>query len=89
MILPNVPKFLKSMWLALLWRLKRKPLIVPVEIRQYRQGICNPCPYRVDEQCRVCTCFISVKVMLSSEACPKGYWPQLSKPVTSHYDAKA
>ena len=37
---------------------------------------CEGCAFYDEEdgQCRVCTCFVSTKVILNSEKCPKGFW---------------
>lgn len=77
MILPNPFKFAKAMWHVLLWTLQGKPVIAPVSVQAHRRFECDRCPYRVDDQCSVCTCFIGVKVMLSCEECPKRVWKKL------------
>lgn len=67
--------------------LQGRPAIAPPDIRAERYETCLRCPQNIDGQCRVCTCFISVKVLLSSESCPENppRWKKLtfSKPTTT------
>jgi hypothetical protein len=87
MIFPSLPKFAKAMLHVVLWAAQGRPVIAPERTQSLRRQTCHTCPHRVGEQCQICTCFIGVKVMLSSESCPKGYWKTLtllSKPVTKN-----
>ena len=48
--------------------------MVDESVAATRLQICQVCPYNSNGQCTVCTCFISLKVMLSTETCPKKLW---------------
>jgi hypothetical protein len=45
-------------------------------ILQFRRQKCNMCFHRDAEtdQCRLCTCFLSLKTQLSTEKCPLTKW---------------
>lgn len=49
-------------------------VIAPSGVQAYRNSICGPCEFNVDEQCQACKCLIVSKTMLSMEACPKRKW---------------
>lgn len=46
------------------------PVIAPEQVRTEREAICRKCPWSLDSQCTVCTCFIHIKVSLAGETCP-------------------
>jgi hypothetical protein len=46
------------------------PVIAPESVRKEREDICRACPWALDSQCTLCTCFIHIKVALASESCP-------------------
>ena len=49
-------------------------LSTPAETED-RLDICNRCEELTeDRQCRVCTCFVDAKTMLTTEKCPKNKW---------------
>jgi hypothetical protein len=48
--------------------------MVDDKVAAARLSICHACPYHEDGQCTVCTCFVRMKVMLSTETCPKKLW---------------
>lgn len=39
-----------------------------------RLDICNGCEFKKDTRCSQCGCFLTYKVGLSAETCPKGKW---------------
>lgn len=54
-----------------MWILGRHP-IVSDEIADARQARCRACPQyaAASDQCRACTCIVSLKTLLASERCP-------------------
>ena len=64
----------RAMWHAAIYVWHGKPVIAPARIIAFREAKCQPCKYRDHGQCRLCTCFISIKTSLSSESCPDGRW---------------
>lgn len=77
----------KSIFRTVRYVLQGRPAIVPPDIRAERYELCQACPSNSGGQCRICTCFVSVKVILSSETCPDNppRWKKLtfSKPTTT------
>lgn len=57
-------------WTVLLGIFSKRPPTVPTKVTEKRHAKCNVCPHRVDDQCGLCSCFIGIKVLLSSESCP-------------------
>ena len=55
---------------------RREAVIVAPDVQDARLARCNECEFLVPDcrQCVVCTCFVDVKVMLSTESCPKKRW---------------
>ena len=52
------------------------PVIAPEDLMVKRLRRCQACP-KFDEdfgQCKECSCFVKVKVMLTTEGCPRGFW---------------
>lgn len=43
------------------------------EVEQ-RLSVCHTCPYRKENRCTECGCFIALKAGLKAEKCPKGKW---------------
>jgi len=71
---PHIPTALRALRRMVLKIFSPGPLAVPEKVAAQRLEICKVCPYNVGGQCTVCTCFISIKVMLSTETCPKKLW---------------
>ena len=44
-----------------------------------RLATCEPCEYRRNRECTVCTCAIGVKAWSRALDCPKGFWPKLDE----------
>jgi len=42
-----------------------------------RRKTCEQCEELVDEQCRICTCFVDAKTFLALEQCPKRKWKRI------------
>lgn len=61
---------------------QRDELLTSEEDERARLAICENCRFFVHDirQCDACTCFVDLKAKLTSEDCPKGFWPRtLSK----------
>tara|TARA_R110002020_G_scaffold23035_1_gene77159 strand:- start:4643 stop:4975 length:333 start_codon:yes stop_codon:yes gene_type:complete len=43
---------------------------------QVRLKICDGCPFRENDRCTKCGCFIEVKARWAKEACPDHRWPE-------------
>lgn len=74
MLLPKPLIFLRALARFLLALIRRpfvqRPSIVPTTVSDARHHQCDVCPHRVGSQCSICSCFIGVKVLLSTESCP-------------------
>lgn len=70
----------RSLWGAFKRQVKRRlnksgPFLADALERDKRLDICKACPQmEANGQCRVCTCFVSLKTMIRDEYCPKNYW---------------
>lgn len=55
-----------------------RPLFVTPERAVKRQNICaaqdGGCFDAAYDQCRVCTCHVSIKTLFATERCPRGKW---------------
>jgi len=49
-------------------------LVATKEEIKNRMNICETCPYKVENRCSECGCFLTYKVGLNAEKCPKGKW---------------
>lgn len=76
MVLPNIPRFFRSLWRLVRWWSSGKPVLVPEKVEKYRLAHCEICEWfdPVDRQCLNCTCLVDVKAKWSSEECPEGHW---------------
>jgi hypothetical protein len=79
--------FVKAVFRTVQFLWQGRPVLAPREVQEDRYSVCRKCPLQLDGQCTVCTCFVSVKVLLSSESCPDSppRWKKLtfSKPNTT------
>lgn len=59
---------------------EHKSVIAHQNTIQFRESICAKCPHNANGICRLCACFIEVKVMLVTEECPDEppRWPRLT-----------
>lgn len=62
--------FAKAVIHAIRYLISGRPVLAPGYVQDARLVECERCPWHVDSQCGKCTCFVAVKVMLSSESCP-------------------
>ena len=56
--------------------LRPESVIVAPDLADTRTILCETCPSfePASRQCRECTCFVDVKVLLSTEKCPIQRW---------------
>lgn len=82
--------FLKAVFRTAKYLASGRPILAPVDVQEERYAICRSCRWYLDAQCTVCTCFVSMKVVLSAESCPEKppRWKKLtfSKPPPKHAD---
>lgn len=80
-------KLLKSVLRTIRYLVEGRPIFAPKQVQDERYAICRGCKWHLDGQCTVCTCFTSMKVILSGESCPDNppRWKKLtfSKPVST------
>ncbi len=62
--------FVKAVYRTVKFVVQGRPVLAPTDAQQERFEICRKCPLYLDAQCTACTCFVSVKVLLSAESCP-------------------
>jgi len=67
---------LAALWRALVNRLRGRKVVADKVLQWQRQVSCYSCVEYDPEttQCVVCSCFVPLKVMLTSEKCPLGRW---------------
>ena len=70
--LPNALQALRR-FVSRLWR-RDQPVLVEPEEQNRRLSLCRSCPRLSGSQCAVCTCFVEVKTLLTTERCPLGKW---------------
>ena len=46
------------------------------EVFEKRIAVCNTCPWRKDEKCSKCGCFIDIKAKWGTSTCPDDRWPE-------------
>jgi hypothetical protein len=68
--------FFQAIWRAAASWLGGQGALADDVLRRQRANECAFCEEYDPEtaQCMVCTCFVSLKVALKSEKCPRGYW---------------
>ena len=72
---PNPLTFLRA-----LFRFARRPEVAAPHVVNIREARCQLCPFYDAGQCQVCTCAVSVKVILATESCPAGKWGEYFSP---------
>ena len=82
--------FVKAVFRTLKFLKEGRPVLASTEVQDERYAICRACRWYLDGQCTVCTCFVSMKVVLSAESCPENppRWKKLtfSKTPPKHAD---
>lgn len=61
---------LRALWRVIKFRAYGDRVLAPKEEMARREAICRACPHYANEQCKLCTCFVGIKVMLAAESCP-------------------
>lgn len=51
----------------------------PEILKDERRRICHSCPFRKENRCTQCGCFIKTKIALLSSECPINKWPSASR----------
>lgn len=76
MTFPNPFRAAGALWRVIKSLFKREEVFVTQEESDRRWEICNSCPEQDKDlkQCKVCTCFLSLKTELASERCPLRKW---------------
>lgn len=78
--------FAKAIWHSIQYVFSGFPAMAPSSVVKDRSAICATCPFKVQDQCSKCACFLTIKVLLSSESCPDqpSKWNRLTfKPRTT------
>jgi hypothetical protein len=82
--------FVKAVFRTLKFLKEGRPVFAPAEVQDERYALCRDCRWYLNGQCTVCTCFVSMKVVLSAESCPQKppRWKKLtfSKTPPKHAD---
>lgn len=71
MIFPNPVTFIRAVFRSTVAKRRGYDLLATEEEQESRWIHCLPCPYKIGEQCKLCTCFLHAKIMLTQEECPK------------------
>lgn len=74
MTFPNPFRFFAAVRRVVSSWFARRPILVTEEVEQARQRICDACEEQEDGQCKVCSCFLVLKINLADEECPKKKW---------------
>lgn len=48
----------------------RNPVISTPQVQDAREEKCKQCDHLIGNQCGICSCVVSMKVLLASESCP-------------------
>ena len=59
------------------WQFQGYEVLAPKRIMMHRMAECDACPHNQEGTCGICKCLIMSKVMLSSESCPRKFWPSV------------
>lgn len=63
-------RFVAALWRSAKYLLAGRPVVAPRYEHEKRQAICAYCRHNNNGTCELCACFISAKILLSSESCP-------------------
>jgi hypothetical protein len=76
MVIPNPIRAILALCRVTLALVTRRPLLVIPEETDRRMRACDACPFYHAEtdQCGKCSCFVGIKVQLTTEKCPIGKW---------------
>jgi len=78
MVFPNPFRAAAALYRQVRAYFRGDRLIVSGRVSAKRRKICNACIWRdpVSNQCLKCSCFLDLKVELTTESCPIDKWPQ-------------
>lgn len=79
MIFPNPITFFKAALIGFWYGIRGYRTLTTTAEGLDRLCHCGPCPYRVNEQCGKCSCWLVAKTALASEKCPVGKWPRIKQ----------
>jgi len=75
---PSTAKMAKSLALSFVnvvgEAFKTGKIVASKELIQNRMSICDGCEFKKDLRCVLCGCYLTYKVGLAAESCPKGNW---------------
>lgn len=75
MIIPNPFRLAAAVWRVVKTAFfKAEDPIASREVVAERTRTCDGCEFLDGDQCSVCSCFVGVKRLFTTEDCPKGYW---------------
>jgi hypothetical protein len=66
----TVPNALAALARAIKAVVSKAPVIVEMQVADIREARCGVCPHHRNGQCELCTCVVSMKVLLATESCP-------------------
>lgn len=73
-MMTKIKLFLQFLYKFILNRFKGTKIQASKETQTERLATCTGCPYRAENTCMACGCFINVKVKLQDSECPHKYW---------------
>jgi len=75
-IVPNPFRAVGALWRVIKALFRKKDVFVSQEESDRRWEICNSCDEQDKDlkQCKVCTCYLSLKNELATEKCPLRKW---------------
>jgi hypothetical protein len=75
-VFPNPFRAAAALYRAVKTYFRGDRLVVAGRVRDRRRRLCNKCFWRdpQSDQCRKCTCFLALKVELTTEKCPIDRW---------------
>lgn len=70
--------FFRALGNALVALMSGNPVLVPLDVADERLSECEKrakvCYDPESGQCKMCSCYVTVKTLLATEKCPFGYW---------------
>ena len=72
--LPSTWQMAKNLATALAQHVATGAGATPQNEMERRLEVCSLCPYRVDDRCSVCGCYLQKKAGMESSECPLGKW---------------
>ncbi len=66
----TIPTALLAALKALRTLFSRNPVVATPTVQDIRERRCLKCTHLIGNQCGICSCVVSIKVLLASESCP-------------------